>query len=153
MAMVGVCDPVAQVTEKQVADHLQRFPGDGKLTGRGLRSLVHYQLTHSQFRSRVVHVTPVGGAVATQSNDETITRGVTQEEIDTHLAWYPDDHWLNRSQLELIVSRAKEENRQRLVNESVLQAQVKMNRRLKRQQTREVNHRLEAVFRSRGMGA
>ena len=58
---------------------------------------------------------------------------------------------LNRSQLELIVSRANEENRQRSVNDSAQRAQVKLSRRLKRQQAREVN-RLEAVFRSRGMG-
>ena len=85
MAMAGVSDPVAQVTDEQVTDHLRRFPGDGRLTGRGLRSLVYYQLTHPHFRSRVVKVTPVGGALTTQSNDGVTTRGVTQEDIDTHL--------------------------------------------------------------------
>ena len=143
LAMVAESDPVDQITDEQVEAHLQKYPGDGKLTGRGLRSLVYYQLTHPQFRSRVVQVVPIGRADAAATTPtthqrlgtgiETVRSGVTQAEIDEHLAWYPDDEWLSRSQLELIVRRAKEENRLRAEDNCRQQSQIKLSRRQKRQ--------------------
>jgi hypothetical protein len=99
LAMSGARDSVDQVTDEQVHAHLQRFPGDGRLTGRTLRSLVHYQITHPQFRSRVPQVPSTSAAVATTptpqpqgwTDDEFARSGVSQAEIDAHLEYYPQD--------------------------------------------------------------
>ena len=66
--------------------------------------MVYYQLTHPKFRSRVVQGVPRGVGLATTSmssapgmtDDDGTRSGITQAEIDAHLAWYPDDERLPR---------------------------------------------------------
>jgi len=43
-------EPADRVTDEQVQDHLSRFPSDSRLSERGLRDMVHYQLSNPRFR-------------------------------------------------------------------------------------------------------
>ena len=77
---------------------------------------------------------------------------MTQEEVDAHLAWYPEDKWLSRSRLELVITRTKQINQEREEKNHHEAQREKSSRKKQREQNRRVEKATD-VFRSRGVGA
>ena len=104
--------------------------------------MVQYQINHPKFRSsRVVEITlapasalmtvvltPQGSKDGEQENSV-----VTQEEVDAHLARFPEDKWLSRALLELVVTRTKQLHQKR--EETVRQEEQRGKRERKTQES------------------
>ena len=161
LASSDASDPVDNITDEQVAEHLQKFPSDSRFQGRSLRAMVQYQRTHPQFRkSRVVEVTSAPApalmtVVLTRQGSkdgEQENSVVTQEEMDAHLERYPEDKWLSRSLLELVVTRAKQLHQEREMTKRQETQRVRSERKTQREQNRRVQAAMD-VFCARGVGA
>ena len=144
-----------------MAYHLRRFPNDSRFKGRTLHAMVQYQINHPRFRkSRVVEITQAPAealmtvVLTPQGSNDGVQEHsvVTQDEVDAHLARFPEDEWLSRLLLELVISRAKLLQQEREETARMEEQREKRERKTQRELNRRVQEATD-VFRFRGVGA